>query len=85
MANGERRLSKEWRDFERHCVHVGAPAVQLREMRRAFYAGATSVLHLMTRDLDEGTDEVTEEDVAVLDGLAAELKAFADDVKQGRA
>lgn len=60
-----------------------ASKVQLRETRRAFYAGASHVLAVL---FDLGDDAVSEDDGAkVLEALTQEYKNFAIDVKNGRA
>lgn len=62
---------------------TGASSVQLRETRRAFYAGAHHVLATL---FDLGDDAVSEDaGAAVLEALTQECRNFAVDVKNGRA
>jgi hypothetical protein len=78
-----RTLSEQWDNFRLLCIPVDAPAAQLREMQRAFYAGA-GAHHDITVAL--GEDEVTEEEgIATLDALQTELLQFGKKVEAGHA
>lgn len=69
-----RSVKNEWDSFEKSIIPIGAPEIQRIEMRRAFYAGATSLLQLM---LDLGEDDVTEDGgMMVIEGLRQECRAF---------
>lgn len=72
-------LGDEWEAFRKAIIpKVGQ--VQREEMRKAYYAGASAVFYLLTSLMDEG-DEVTQADLAYLDSINAELKAFLDDLR----
>lgn len=73
-----RTLADEWRDFSL-TIPARAPAVQRDEMRKAFYAGALSLLVLISGGLDADPDP-TALDVAYLDALHRELSEFDPDV-----
>ncbi len=60
-----------------------ASAVQIKESRRAFYAGAAALMQTVFAHLSPGED-VTESDEAFMMGIESELKRFAEDVKEGR-
>jgi hypothetical protein len=79
-----RSLSDEWAEFFRQCVPKGAPPLQLRETRRAWYAGASSLFALMEGGFDVD-HEPTDLDVAYLESINQELAAFARDLEAGTA
>jgi hypothetical protein len=83
MKPGERRLAVAWDSYAK-LIPSDASAVQLQETRRAFYAGAVALFYTVATMLDEG-QEPTEADLAKMDDLKAELDAWAQDVKEGRA
>ncbi len=59
-----------------------APAVQFLECRRAFYAGAWSMLTTLTTKV--GADDISEDDGAeAIATLQREVMAFAADVERG--
>ncbi|MDE1138177.1 MAG: hypothetical protein PW999_00690 [Paraburkholderia tropica] len=69
-----RTISEKWASFERAVLPSDCSDVQRSEMRKAFYAGAASLLAL--------TDEIASipnEDacIAILRGLHEEVQAFA--------
>lgn len=59
-------------------VPADAPAIQIEEMRNAFFAGAQHLYACIMRTLDPG-DEPTEADMARLDKIHSELQAFIAD------
>lgn len=75
-------ISIAWDEFVQDVLPLDAPADQIAEMRKAFYAGATAMMQLMTRFATKtGLDqEVTDEDVRPLEELEAELVQFARDI-----
>jgi hypothetical protein len=78
-------IASGWQDFRRlSLLPIGAGAVQTQECRRAFYAGAIHLFHSLLRQMD-GEREPTEADLAVLDGVKAEIEGYVDDLKAGRA
>jgi hypothetical protein len=79
-----RSLSEEWSEFARLVIPDGASAMQVTEMRRAWYAGAASIFDLISGGLDED-HEPTDLDVAYLESLHQELKGFARDLQRGSA
>ena len=79
-----RRLAAKWASFEREVIAAGAPSIQRKEMRRAFYAGGQALLAIM-HDETGPEEEPTNDDLLILDDLVAELQAFAADVRAGRA
>lgn len=79
-----RALADEWREFDTRIMPGNAGREQRIEMRRAYYAGASSMFHLMTGGLDADS-EPTDLDVAFVESLSQELAAFARDLGEGRA
>ena len=78
------KIAEQWEPYERRVIPIGAPAVQRRESKRAFYAGAQALLGTMLVMLEPGS-EPTEKDLAMMDEIAAELTAFSQAVRRGDA
>lgn len=76
-------LEKEFRSFAKAVEIEDAGEVQLREMRRAFFAGARSYSALMMRALDP-EEGVTDADLALMEAMEIEMSNFARDVVAGR-
>lgn len=78
-----RTLADEWKEFETLVIPQSAPAMQRKEMRRAFYAGAQSLL--------QATVEIASADLsddagaAILEGYHDECRRFGNDIAHGRA
>ena len=77
------RIKEQWEDFYDQVLKPVRPStIQVKEMRRAFYAGAEALCRI-TFDIAAIKDNnVCEEE---MQGLDTELVAFADDVKAERA
>lgn len=72
----------EWEDFERKILDpINAGETQRREMKRAFYAGVYTQMHL-SLSLSEHNEEAA---LAILQGLMGEVIAFRELVKAGKA
>ena len=84
MTDTPRLLAREWESFAEAIGISDAPAIQLVEMKRAFMAGARSYSGLIMRHASRDED-VTAEDVAMMEALEVEMAAFLDDVMAGRA
>lgn len=76
-------IEKAWESFAANVIPPNASDIQRREMKRSFYAGAAVLLELQMSILDPGT-EPTEKDLAVMDRIADELKAYFEGLKVGR-
>lgn len=77
------RIQAAWDTYLREVVPLGAPAVQITESKRAFFAGAQALLGVV---LELGDDDSPEDEgVEVLEALRLELEAFKDSVVGGRA
>lgn len=75
-------LETAWREYEAKIVPASAGPVQRVETRQAFYAGAQSLFSGITKGLSDG-DEATPEDLSMMDSLAAELRAFGEEIRRG--
>jgi hypothetical protein len=72
--NNQKLIEKAWTNFEKNVISSAAPAVQRKEMRRAFYAGVFSLLQEMKRLGDEDVSE--EIGINALEGIEAECREF---------
>ena len=77
-------MVEEWDKFARTVVNPNAHPTQKQEMRRAFYAGAQSILFRVLESFAPES-EPTEEDLAMMSGVHDELQDFAKLVAAGRA
>jgi len=80
----KKSLAEQWTFFETALGIKDTSSIQRQEMRRAFYAGATSLLDAMMTGLDEDR-EPTKDDLNYMDTIQAEIVQFGKDVKAGRA
>lgn len=79
----KKTIRDEWLDFEDKVIPRDAPWVQRKEMKRAYYAGAWTML-MLSKEL--GDDKYTEESaVKILEKYESELKAFTAQVAKGKA
>ncbi len=76
-------IKQMWEGFARQVMPLGAPAIQVQEMRRSFYAGCRAMLD----GCADITEEAGTEDAAAaeLESLVAELEEFRDAVATRRA
>jgi hypothetical protein len=80
------RLKDAWEDYRTLVIPKDAPPVQVRESRRAFYAGAQALLSVIMRQLTpdvEPTEPPTEADLQMMDEIDGELVAFFASVAAG--
>lgn len=84
MSDRPQFIEQQWRSFFAAVGLQDAPAIQLQEMRRAFFAGARAYSSIIFQHVETG-DEPTDNDMALMAALEAEMVAFARDVAQGRA
>lgn len=70
-------IGSAWLKYREIVVPKDAGSVQLRETRCAFYGGAQALFYSMLNSLDPGPME-TEEDLALMADIAAELQAFGE-------
>lgn len=78
------RVARAWRQYRMDVLPGAAPAIQVQETRRAFYAGA--MLTLETLHDAVGPDTVSEDEgVEIMEAVHTELMVFLEAVKRGRA
>lgn len=75
-------LAAQWEGYRAAIIPAGAPAVQLRESKRAFYGGAFSLYTLIMDGLESG-DEATPADLEFMGSLAGEMMEFYRRVRGG--
>lgn len=76
-------IQNQWQHFEDLVMPKNAPAIQKREMRRAFYAGAEAVLRLQFNIGDSSVSE--DAGVAMIKGMHDECILFATQIAAGDA
>ena len=77
-------IETAWQDYATRVIPPGAPRVQVTESRRAFYAGARSLLGSMVAVLGPG-QEPTPADLSIMDSIQEELDQFLGDMLNGKA
>ena len=73
-------MAEEWDKYARGVLPADAPLVQKQETRRAFYAGAQSILFRVIKSLAPDT-EPTQADLQMMKNLHQELQDFAASVR----
>jgi hypothetical protein len=78
-----RTIAALWESYNKEVVPATASPIQRQELRRAFYAGAGSMMGLV---YDLGDDSISEDaGIAVMQGLVDEAHAFKNAVLAGQA
>ena len=83
MAKLRKPIETEWRAYAERVIPIDASDRQRIECRRAFYAGATSLVRAIGKLAP--TDDPIEAYLAVFEGATDELRLFIDEGKSGRA
>lgn len=76
LTDQGRLIEAGWISLRLAAIPLNAPPVQLEEMRNAFFAGAQHLFGSLMTILDPGEVEPTDQDLARMDLIDAELKAF---------
>jgi hypothetical protein len=84
MENRRGTVRDAWESYRGQVLPVTAPPIQVRETRRAFYAGAEMLMLQILKGLSPGPNSM-QSDEDYLAALHYELHAFAADVKAGKA
>jgi hypothetical protein len=84
MDNRRGTVREAWDLFRTKVYPPTTPPIQIREARRAFYAGAEMLMLQILKGLSPGPNSM-ESDEDYLAALHYELHAFAADVKAGKA
>lgn len=77
------RIREEFNSYRKSVIPADAPSIQIKECRRAFYAGAQALLGRIMESLDPDK-EATENDVLMMNEITVELSEFAVAVREGR-
>lgn len=67
-----------WQDYRRQVVPANAGPIQVEECKRAFYAGAVALFSTLVEGVSPDRDEVTPEDEALMESVAAEIADYRD-------
>jgi hypothetical protein len=79
-----KQLEKEWAEYQNSLILPDAPYLQVRESRRAFYAGAMCLLKILSNIVSMG-EEIQAEDMLQIAAINQELKDFVKNVESGLA
>jgi len=75
----KQRIAEAWNQFSRMVIAKDAPPIQRREMRMAFYAGATALFTMIMNILEPGA-EATEKDLQTMSEIWREMTRYKDEV-----
>lgn len=79
------RVLALWNQFRTQVIPADAPPVQVKEMRRAFYAGVECTLNRLGDEMSSGDATDDPADEQAVREVAKELQDFAADCLAGRA
>lgn len=79
------RILAQWNQFRTQVIPPNSPDIQVKEMRRAFYAGVECALNRLAQEMTPGDAYDDPSDEQVIRDVHAELAEFANDVKESRA
>lgn len=79
------RILALWNQFRTQVMSPAAPDVQVREMRKAFYAGVECTLNRLGQEMTPGDSCDDPQDERVIREVHQEIDEFVADVKAGRA
>jgi len=71
-----------WHSFRRATIPIHATPEQLRQLKMAFFGGASFLLSAVMRKLSTG-EEITEADLQMMRDVQTELTAFAESCRKG--
>jgi hypothetical protein len=83
LADSGKLIEAGWVGLRIACELEGAPAIQLEEMRNAFFAGAQHLFGSIMTVLDPGS-EPTDKDLERMDLIDRELREFINDFSMRR-
>ena len=76
-------IAMAWADYRKKVVHPDAEDIQVKQTRKAFYAGGAAVLTSMMQAMGPGRDS-EDSDVVILEKLLMELRDHLRAVNEGR-
>jgi len=68
-------IEAAWQSYQEKIIPPGAPRIQVVECKRAFYAGAGSLLDSLLKVIGPGK-EPTESDMMIMEGVQEEFDEF---------
>jgi hypothetical protein len=80
LTNKGKLIEAGWLSFKAIVVPANAPAVQINEMRKAFFIGAQHLFASIISIMESGT-EPTEKDLNRMSQISQELDDFVDQCK----
>lgn len=83
MTDAPKMIEREFAAMMTASGLDGCPDLQRTQMRLAFFAGARAYSFIVMAHA-EGGDDATDQDMALMEALEAELTAFADSLAEGR-
>lgn len=78
MSEKRQRILEEWNTYREMVIPPNAPEIQLKEMRRAFFAGASMCFTLMVNKSDD-----QDAGLQLLTDIDEEFRSFAERTKTG--
>lgn len=82
LADQGKLIEAGWMGLRLLAVAPDAPAIQIEEMRNAFFAGAQHVFSSLISMTDDNTEEPTETEMRRMELIDTELKAFIAEFKR---
>ena len=76
------KFENEWRTYRKMAVPPNAGDAQVTETKRAFFAGASTVITLLASSCDPSKTEPTDEDSKLLENIWKEMDAFFEEDKK---
>lgn len=80
MKNVDRTIANGWQRFEAVSTQRGVKPGELQELRMAFFAGAATVLGVMTEISKSEVSDAA--GVHILEGMHQEVRAFAGELRE---
>jgi hypothetical protein len=81
LADDGKLIEAGWVALQMQAIPPSAPAVQIKEMRMAFMAGAQHLFASIVSIMDDDR-EPTDADMRRMDLISAELEAFGEELKR---
>jgi hypothetical protein len=81
LADQGKLIEAGWFSLQAIAIPADAPPVQVKEMRKAFMAGAQHLFASIV-DIMDPEEEPTEADLRRMDLIDAELRAYVEELKE---
>jgi hypothetical protein len=76
-------IAELWNSYHKEVLPQDAPAIQVQECKRAFYAGARGLMTSIISNLSPGPDDAPE-DLTMMEDIDKELQEFLISVIAGK-